>query len=181
VAEARWLDEAQQRAWRAFQIMQARMNAQLARDLSAHSELSYQDYMVLVVLTGQPDGQARLFQVARDLGWEKSRASHQVTRMADRGLVEKLKSCDDGRGAVVSVTALGRERIEAAAPSHVEAVRRLFIDRLSSRQLNAVADVALIVLAAVVAEEEAEPARSEDCPAGATANGPATGARTPVS
>jgi DNA-binding MarR family transcriptional regulator len=171
--EARWLDEDEQRAWRSFQVMQARLNAQLARDLSTHSELSYQDYMVLVALTAQPDGRLRLTRLGHELGWEKSRISHQVTRMAERGLVQKCRSGDDGRGALVQVSPLGRERIEAAAPSHVEAVRRLFVDRLTRQQLEDLAVVAHTVLAAVVSEEQ--------CPAGEAADaegtcpGPETG------
>jgi len=52
----------------------------------------------------------RLFELGHQLGWEKSRLSHQVTRMADRGLVEKLKCPSDLRGAVVGVSARGRTR-----------------------------------------------------------------------
>jgi DNA-binding MarR family transcriptional regulator len=133
--------------------MQARMNAQLARDLSAHSELSYQDYVVLVALTAQPDGCLRLYRLGHELGWEKSRISHQVTRMAQRRLVEKRRCGDDGRGAYVAVSALGRAQIEAAAPSHVAAVRRLFVDRLTPEQLGVVAAVSRAVLSAVAEEE----------------------------
>ena len=171
--EARWLDEDEQRAWRSFQVMQARLNAQLARDLSTHWELSYQDYMVLVALTAQPDGRLRLTRLGHELGWEKSRISHQVTRMAERGLVEKCRSGDDGRGALVQVSPLGRERIEAAAPSHVEAVRRLFVDRLTREQLEDLAVVAHTVLAAVVSEEQCPGGEAAD--AEGTCPGPETG------
>ena len=68
--------------------------------------------------------------------------------MADRGLVTKEKCDADRRGAYVVVTERGRQEIEAAAPGHVAAVRRLFIDRLTPAQLDAVGDAAEIVLAA---------------------------------
>jgi DNA-binding MarR family transcriptional regulator len=151
------LDKGEERAWRSFQRLQARLSAQLARDLSAHSELSYQDYVVLVALTDCPGGSMRVFQLARQLGWEKSRASHQVTRMAERGLVKKHKSGADGRGAVVVVSARGRDEIVAAAPSHVGAVRRLFVDRLTRAQLEQVEAIAVTVLRAIadeIADEE---------------------------
>jgi len=157
VGTPRWLDEDEQRAWRAFQVMQARLNGQLARDMSARSELSYQDYVVLVALTAQPDGRLRVSRLGHELGWETSRISHQVSRMAERGLVEKGKCGEDGRGAVVEVSALGRARIEAAAPSHVDAVRRLFVDRLTRAQLEGLASLSRIVLAAVAGEETPEP------------------------
>jgi DNA-binding MarR family transcriptional regulator len=151
--EVRWLDENEQRAWRSLQIMQARLTALLAHDLSAHSELSYQDYVVLVALTDQPGGQMRLFQLGNALGWEKSRMSHQVSRMVERGLVEKSKCGSDRRGAFVAVTDVGRQEIRAAAPSHLEAVRRLFVDLLTPSQLANVAEVAETVLTAVTDEE----------------------------
>jgi len=153
MSEVRWLDEREERAWRSLQLMQMRLNAQLARDLAAHSDLSYQDYVVLVALTAQPEGRMRLFELGYQLGWEKSRLSHQVTRMAERGLVEKIKCTSDLRGALVGVSAQGRDKIGAAAPGHLEAVRRMFVDLLAAEQLDILAEVAERVLAAVAEEE----------------------------
>ena len=103
---------------------------------------------MLVALTDHDDGRMRLFELAGTLGWEKSRASHQVGRMVDRGLVKKEKCDSDRRGAYVVVTKRGRREIEEAAPGHVATVRRLFIDRLSPAQLDAIRDAAEAVLAA---------------------------------
>jgi len=148
MTDARWLTERQERAWRALQFMQMRLEGELARQLAADSGLSYPDYLVLVTLTDRPDGRMRLFELAGVLGWEKSRASHHVGRMVERGLVRKQKCDSDRRGFYVVVTARGRREIEAAAPGHVGAVRRLFIEPLTSEQLDAVAEAAEAVLAA---------------------------------
>lgn len=142
----RWLTEREELAWRALQFMQMRLEAELARQLSSHSGLSYPDYLVLVALTDQPDGRLRLFELAHELGWEKSRASHHVARMVDRGLVRKERCAQDRRGFFVVVTAQGRRAIEGAAPEHVAAVRRLVIDRLSPDQLDAVGAAAQTIL-----------------------------------
>jgi DNA-binding MarR family transcriptional regulator len=147
VDEVRWLDEREERAWRALQLMQLRLTGELARQLAADSRLSYPDYVVLVALTGQEDGRMRLFQLAGLLGWEKSRLSHHIARMAERGLVRKERCGADRRGAFVVVTAVGRKEIERAAPGHVAAVRRLFVDRLTPRQLDAIAAAAESVIA----------------------------------
>lgn len=147
--EVRWLNEREERAWRALQFMQMRLEGELAHQLAADSGLSYSDYVVLVALTDRVDGRMRLFEVARDLGWEKSRVSHHITRMADRGLVIKEKCDSDRRGAYVVVTNQGRQELERAAPGHVAAVRRLFLDRLTPNQLEAVGDAAEAVLAAL--------------------------------
>jgi len=147
--DAPWLDEREERAWRALQFMQMRLEGELARQLAAGSGLSYPDYVVLVALTDRADGRMRLFELAEVLGWEKSRLSHHVGRMANRGLVTKEKCGSDRRGAYVVITTRGRREIAAAAPGHVDAVRRLFVDRLTSAQLDAIGDAAEIVLAAL--------------------------------
>jgi DNA-binding MarR family transcriptional regulator len=108
---------------------------------------------VLVALTDRPDGRFRLFELGDLLGWEQSRLSHHVARMAERGLVAKERCEGDRRGAEVVVTKRGRKEIEAAAPGHVEAVRRLFIDHLTPRQLDEIASAAESVLAALEPSE----------------------------
>lgn len=147
MAETQWLTGREERAWRGLQFMQMRLDGALARQLAAESGLSYPDYLVLVALTDSPDGRMRLFELAAVLGWEKSRLSHHIARMAARGLVSKEPCDSDRRGAYVVVTPGGRQEIEAAAPGHVAAVRRLFVDRLTPTQLDALADIAETVLA----------------------------------
>ena len=142
-----WLNDREERAWRALQFMQMQLEAELARQLAADSDVSYPDYLVLVELTDRPDGRMRLFELGRELGWEKSRLSHHIARMADRGLVKKERCESDRRGAFVSITRRGRKSIEAAAPGHVDAVRRLFVDALTPDQLDTVGDAAEAVLA----------------------------------
>jgi DNA-binding MarR family transcriptional regulator len=147
--EVRWLDERELRAWRSLQLMQMRLDGELARQLAADSGLSYPDYVVLVALTDRPDGRLRLFELAEVLGWEKSRLSHHIGRMAARELVAKERCDSDRRGAFVVITSEGRRVIEAAAPGHVAAVRRLFVDRLTPAQLDAIGDAAEVVLDAL--------------------------------
>lgn len=147
--EVRWLDEREERAWRALQFMQLRLDAALARQLAADSDLSYPDYLVLVALTDRTEGRARVSELARQLGWERSRLSHHLARMEDRGLVTKEQCPSDRRGAFAVVTDEGRRQLAAAAPGHVAAVRRLLVDRLRPDQLDTLADLAETVLAAL--------------------------------
>ena len=76
--------------------------------------------------------------------------------MAGRDLVTKERCDTDRRGAYVVVTERGRKEIEAAAPGHVAAVRRLFLDHVSGAQLDTVAEVAEAVLAALDHEERGD-------------------------
>lgn len=154
VDEPRWLDEQEARAWRAYTRMRIQLEARLARDLAAESGLSQADYEVLVNLSEAPEGRLRHFQLGEALQWERSRLSHQLARMAKRGLIAKDPCPTDARGGFVVLTAAGRAAIEAAAPGHVAAVRRYFIDALDTEQLVALADIAETVLAHLDAEGE---------------------------
>lgn len=127
-------------------LMYMRLEGAMARQLAADSSLSFPDYQVLVALTDSPGGRLRLYELGERLEWEKSRLSHQVSRMVERKLVKKEQCKTDRRGAFVVVTHRGRAQLEAAAPGHVAAVRRLFIDHVSPSQLDTMSTVADKVL-----------------------------------
>ncbi|GAB2966504.1 MarR family transcriptional regulator [Amycolatopsis acidiphila] len=147
VTETRWLTDAEQRAWRGYVTMQARLTARLGRQLQADSELSHADFAVLVQLTDVPDGRVRVFELARQLQWEKSRLSHHLARMQKRGLVAREECPSDARGAFIVLTAEGRAAIEDAAPRHVETVRRLVFDVLTPEQVETLREISEQVLA----------------------------------
>jgi DNA-binding MarR family transcriptional regulator len=149
-----WLNDEEQAAWRGFLSMHARVTAKLNRDMSASCGLSLQDYAVLVALTDRPDGRLRPFELGRELGWEKSRLSHHISRMVERGLVARETCPADQRGWLVTVTDRGREAIEAAAPEHAAAVRRIFVDLLTPAELVSLIELSRRVLAACDAQDE---------------------------
>jgi len=141
-AQPRWLDEAEQRAWRAYLQMNAVLTAHLNREMQEDAGISLVDFAVLVPLSERPDGSMRARDLAGALGWEKSRLSHQVGRMERRGLVEKRHCAEDRRSAVVVLTDCGRRTIAAAAPTHVASVRRQLFDHLTGEQLAGLTAVA---------------------------------------
>ncbi|WKD57854.1 MarR family protein [Corynebacterium capitovis DSM 44611] len=100
--------------------------------LLAGSNLSSPEFAVLVELSEAEDREMRLRDLCSCLDWDRSRTSHQVTRMEKRGLVTKCKSPGDARGVLVSLTDEGLARLEMAAPEHVESVRRVVFDHLDS-------------------------------------------------
>jgi len=134
------------RAWRQFITMQAQLRARLARQLQRDSGLSEADYEVLVQLSEAPCARQRVFELGRATQWEKSRLSHHLTRMEQRGLVARETCPSDSRGAFVVLTDAGRKAIEQAAPQHVEHVREWFVDVLAPEQLDTLADLSDAVL-----------------------------------
>lgn len=146
VTEPRWLNAHEQRAWRGYLDMHARLTARLHRQLHADSGLSLSDFDVLVQLTDRPEERARVLELAQSLQWEKSRLSHHLARMQQRGLVTREHCPDDARGAFVVLTAAGRAAIEQAAPPHVETVRDLLFDQLDEEQVESLRSITEQVL-----------------------------------
>ncbi|MFB6565020.1 MULTISPECIES: MarR family winged helix-turn-helix transcriptional regulator [unclassified Streptomyces] len=137
----RWLTEPEQDAWYAWRRMFPLVNAEIARDLTQDSGLSEADYDVLSVL-GSTDGhRMRISALAELMRWSRSRLSHQLTRMEQRGAVRREEVATDGRGAEVVLTDTGITMITDAAPLHVESVRRHLIDVLTPEQLRTLAEV----------------------------------------
>lgn len=131
-----WLDEDQQRTWRAWLNAQALLSVRLGRDLHASSGLSLADYEVLVALTDVPDHRLRMFELTEAVQWEKSRLSKQISRMTARGLVTRTECPEDRRGAHVALTPEGKAAIESAAPGHAELVRQLVFADITDDELH---------------------------------------------
>jgi len=91
----------------------------------------------------------RLTELAAHMLWSKSRLSHHIGRMEQRGLVVREPCDDDGRGSMVVLTASGRNAIEAAAPRHVESVRRNFVDLIEPAELAVLDALTARVVAAL--------------------------------
>ncbi|MDW3845867.1 MULTISPECIES: MarR family winged helix-turn-helix transcriptional regulator [Micromonospora] len=135
--EPRWLDEQEDRAWRGYRRMRRLLDLELARELMQDAGLSEPDYDVLSDLSETPEQRLRLSELADRMLWSRSRLSHHISRMQQRGLVTREECATDGRGSVVVLTPAGRRAVEAAAPGHVAAVRRHLIDRLTPAEVAA--------------------------------------------
>jgi DNA-binding MarR family transcriptional regulator len=140
--------------------MQGQLRNRVGSRLQRETGLSDADYEVLVHLTESRGGRLRPSVFGGATLWEKSRISHHVSRMVDRGLVKRMACPTDSRGSLVAITAAGRRAIERAAPRHVEHVREAFIDALTPSQLDALAEISEAVLARLA---EAPDAGSTTC------------------
>src|SRR6476469_10525273 len=77
----------QQRAWLAYMRVQLRLTYEMNRQLQSDSDLSLPDYDVLTALSVADGGLMPITVLAAQIGWERSRVSHHVQRMAKRDLV----------------------------------------------------------------------------------------------
>jgi len=166
---ARWLSAEEQRAWRAYltacQSLFASIEAQLIRD----SGLPHGYYEILVRLSEAPGRALRMTELARASTYSKSRLSHAVARLEERGLVLRRECPTDRRGQIAQLTDEGFAVLAAAAPGHVEQVRRMLIDALTPEQLRELATISAAITAAV-GEDGAASCRDPGGPCAAEAD-----------
>lgn len=142
----RWLDDGQQRSWRALLLGTTLLMDRLDADLRREFDISLTEYEILVRLS-ERDGQMRMAQLADALAHSRSRVTHTVGRMEKAGYVVRSVSPEDRRGIIASLTDEGMSLLVAAAPMHVEGVRAYLVDLTTpedfeavGRVMNAVAD-----------------------------------------
>ncbi|MGY4915981.1 MarR family winged helix-turn-helix transcriptional regulator [Streptomyces sp. 900116325] len=140
-AATRWLAPEEERAWRAYRRMVIAVQARTAQDLAEHG-LSEPDYEVLSTLSERPGNASPLHEQAAKMGWSRSRLSRHATRMEARGLLRREPDPADGRGCILVLTGQGLETLRSIAPTHLESVRRHFIDRLTTEDLAALERIA---------------------------------------
>ena len=154
MAEPRWLDQREAHVWQAYRDLQRELRNALDRQLVRDAGLSGAEYALLVPLSEAPGGRLRARDLGGMVGWDRSRISHQLSRMEHRGLVSREACPDDARGSIVRLTPAGRSAIEAAAPNHVTTVRRFFLDPLSDDELDTLATLLDRLLAGLADTED---------------------------
>ncbi len=140
-SDVAWLDEHQQRSWRAFLVGTTLLMDRLDRDLREQHRLSLPEYEILVRLAEADGHRLRMAVLADSVSHSRSRVTHTVTRMETAGLVARDACLSDGRGVEAVLTEGGREALEKAAPTHVAGVRRFLVDLAADEDFEAVGRV----------------------------------------
>lgn len=157
----RWLSADEQHTWResieAWQWLIAAVDAQLQRD--SGMPLAY--YEILVRLSEAPDRSLRMTQLAEASSSSKSRVSHAVARLEERGWVRRVDCPTDRRGQIAMLTDQGFAALSGAAPGHVEQVRQVLFDALSAEQLGQLDSIS----SAILAKAASSPTDADGCPA----------------
>ena len=116
--------------------VQLRLTYEMNRQLQTDSNLSLPDYDVLNALRYAPGGRTRITALAARIGWERSRVSHHVRRLENRGLVECRPARVDRRATEIALTDQGWDEITRASGGHIGLVRRLFFEGLPDELLE---------------------------------------------
>jgi len=147
--EPLWLTSDERAAWLALAGMVVRLPKALDTQLERDAGLSFYEYMVMAMLSEQPNRTLQMSELAGMTNGSLSRLSHVATRLEGAGWICRERCQDDGRATNAILTDDGFAKVVATAPGHVGAVRALVIDAVAPEQLGQLRDIGAAVLARV--------------------------------
>ncbi|TXJ81972.1 MarR family transcriptional regulator [Streptomyces lavendulae] len=112
--------------WCALSALHGRIEVHIERALQAGHDLSVREYSLLDVLSRQHDGEGghlQMKQVAEAVVLSQSATTRLVSRLEDRGLLERYLCPTDRRGIYTNVTEAGLRLLEEARPTNDGALR----------------------------------------------------------
>ncbi|MFI2362444.1 MarR family winged helix-turn-helix transcriptional regulator [Promicromonospora sp. NPDC019610] len=148
-AEPRWLNGDELAAWLANSAIMISLPAALDARMQRESQMTFFEYMVLSVLSEEPDRTMQMSALAVRTSASLSRLSHVVGRLEKRGLLARSRIPGAGRRTNTTLTDAGYDVVVAAAPGHVAAVREYLIDSIEPRDLTALKRIGAAVDAAI--------------------------------
>jgi DNA-binding MarR family transcriptional regulator len=136
----------------------------LDRQMQQDSTMPHGYYEILVHLSEAPERSMRMGELADRTRSSRSRLSHAVDRLQERGWVERGDCPTDRRGQLANLTDAGFAALEAAAPGHVEAVRQHVIDQLTTDQVGQLEQICTAIVTGLEPCREAalDPASTDD-------------------
>jgi DNA-binding MarR family transcriptional regulator len=140
VTEVRWLDAAEQQAWRAYLDATRLLVQVLDRQLETDAGISFTDYELLVKLSEAPDRRLRMRDLADAALSTRSGMTRAVTRLERAGWVRRVECEEDKRGMYAALMPAGLAKLAATAPGHVEAVRAHVFDKLTGPKVQQLGD-----------------------------------------
>src|SRR5690242_16257570 len=155
----RWLTAQEQVIWRNFVAAWGGLLAAVDSQLQRDSGMPLAYYEILVQLSEAPGRALRMTQLAEASTSSKSRLSHAVARLEERGWVARADCPTDRRGQIAQLTDEGFAALAAAAPGHAEQVRRSLIDQLTPEQIEQLREISEKILASA----EPLPRSAEGC------------------
>ncbi|SNS63736.1 DNA-binding transcriptional regulator, MarR family [Micrococcales bacterium KH10] len=149
MGETRWLSAQELGAWVKLEAIAELLPGALDQPLQRAHGLNHYDYITLAQLSEAPERTLKMTELAARTSATLPRLSHVVTRLEQRGYVRRAPSPLDRRVTLATLTEEGWQAVVAAAPTHVESVRELVIDRLTSDQLEALEGITDALLGAL--------------------------------
>jgi len=149
MTEVSQISDAEWDVWRSFTTMRRQLDLALEQQLQRDAGISRADFEILLAIFEAPEKQLRARELVDRLGWEKSRVSHQVTRMEQRDLVTRRECDSDLRSSWILLTPAGKRAVLGSMRDHAMTIRKYFFDALTPTELEVMSAASQRVLDAI--------------------------------
>lgn len=131
--ETNWL------AWKNFVFTASRTLAEAEAHLQGTFGISLSDFDVLVSVYEAPERTLNMNSLKDSVLVTTSGLSRAVTRLKQRGWLEKESCRTDKRQVTLTLTTEGKQVFDKIAPAHRAQIREIFFDALSFKDQEALA------------------------------------------
>ena len=136
MANAKWLTDAEMRAWLGFVTNASDLLRSIERDLEPFG-LDGGDYQLLAMLSDAPEHRMKMCDLAEILRLSRGGLTRRMEGVVSAKFVERVRDETDGRAAFAHLTPKGFAFLKKVAPHHVKSVRDQMIDLLSDSEIKA--------------------------------------------
>ena len=130
------LDQEELGAWRGMLRAHAALTRSLDAELTREHDLPLSSYEVLLFLNDSDGGRMRMSELADSVLLSRSGLTRLVDRLERQGLLRRERCTSDARGLFAEITDEGRGLFAEARKTHLDGVRRLFLDHFSRDELR---------------------------------------------
>lgn len=142
-------------AWRGFRRMAETVSGRIAQEITSATGLSKADFVILMQFNRSGEDRVRQRELQVFLEWDKTRLSHQLTRMAGRGLIKRESG--DSSGVTICITPEGRRLFAVAKPPYLKSLHENFLDHLTADEVDALARITSKLRNALLGDEPPAP------------------------
>ena len=136
MANPKWLNSAEMKAWRGFVSTSSDLLNLIARDLEPFG-IDGGDYQLLAMLSEAPDQKLKMCDLAERLRLSRSGLTRRMDGVLKAKYVSQVRDNQDGRVVFAHLTKKGFDFIKKVAPHHLKSVRSRMIDLLSLTEIHA--------------------------------------------
>ncbi len=129
-----WLNEQEAETWLNVWSFHAWLPSRLDAHLKRDFGISHYDYFAMAQISMAEEGRLRMSALAAQSDMTLSHLSRVITRLEKQGWVRRTPDPTDGRSTFAELTDAGRALVRAAAPAHVDEVRRIIFDNLTAEE-----------------------------------------------
>lgn len=128
-------------AWVRLLRGHAGMRRSASAQLQTDHGLTVNEYEALLLLSRAPERHMRRIDLADSLQLTPSGVTRLLDGLRERGFVDKAECASDARVTYAVLTDQGADKLREASCSHVAAIRALFEERYSKKEIETLVEL----------------------------------------